>query len=263
MDASHPLAKDPNVHTSTLAAYETLFPSNEKLRVEGTTHYLYQKTARRHLSQMDSRPLIIAVVRDPARRVWSSFQYTRNNLARMDPSLSFDQYVEWALQDELEKIADHISHPGSAYVLARDVKYGCYVNFLRRWRDAVGQGRMFVVSFDSVVSDSRNLCRHIASLLEVDESLYRDFDFRAKNTTYETVSQSVQTWARRIGRWMPRNPFREWLKKVYIQVATREDSSPHTEEHRRALQKLRDHYSPYNEQLSDEFDIEVSSWTQS
>ncbi len=260
MDAGHPLAKEPNVHTATLAAYETLFPSDAKLRVEGTTHYLYQKTARRHLSQMDNRPLIIAVVRDPARRVWSSFQYTRNNLARMDPSLSFDQYVEWALQKELEKIADHISHPGSAYVLARDVKYGCYVNFLRRWRDAVGQDRLFVVSFNSVVSGSGNLCRKIASLLEVDESLYRDFDFGAKNTTYETVSQSVQTWARRIGRWIPRNRFREWVKKVYMEAATTEDLSSHTKEQKRALQQLRDYYASYNEQLKEEFGIDVSSW---
>ena len=95
MDPGHPLIKEPNVHTASADAYDSLFPGiSSTCRLESTTHYLYQDTARELLAQMEGQPLIVVVLRDPVQCVWSSFQYTRNNLARMDPSLSFFQYVE-------------------------------------------------------------------------------------------------------------------------------------------------------------------------
>jgi hypothetical protein len=261
MDPGHPLTKTPNYHSSGMEAYKSLFPSEgSPLKIEGTTHYLFQRTAREALSDMSSDPLIVVVLRDPAERVWSSFRYTQNNLARIDNGLSFHKYLDWSLNGERNRVKKHISQHGSAYVLARDVKYGKYIRYLRGWRQAVGPGRLMVLRFTDVVGDSRFVSKRLASELGVDTAFYDDFEFRAKNTTYNAVWRPLHALARQIGQRIPDGVVKQQVKQAYLSLATRQGSSKRTPEDRRALDKLRDYYRPYNKQLAAEFDLDVSHW---
>lgn len=261
MDSDHPLTKTPNVHSSGIEAYKSLFPRERNmLKVEGTSHYLFQETAREALSQMSPEPLIVVVLRDPTERVWSSFQYTRNNLARLEEGVSFKQYVDWSLQGESQRVKEYVSHQGSAYVLARDLIYGRYIEFLRSWRRAVSRDRLVVLRFNDVTERSRSVCEEITSELGVNDSFYVDFEFGSKNTTYEAASQSLHTLARRVGRAMPDGAVKKTMKWAYMSVATHDGSPQRMSEDRRALDKLRDYYRPYNKQLGKEFSLDVSRW---
>jgi len=261
MDDGHPLTKEPNIHTASLDTYSSLFPDSESgCAVEATTHYLFQDTARKNLAAMESKPLAIALLRDPAERVWSSFQYTRNNFAHIDPSLSFTQYVEWVLHGEAERVTDYIDHAGSAYVLARDVEYSAYVKHLRPWREAVGKDRLIVLNFDTLATSPEDMCLRIAAELGVDESFYDDFDFRACNATYRPLSHSLQSLARSINRRMPEGLAKDVAKYAYKTLCTSSALAEKTEKDRRALEQLRKYYGPYNERLSDEFDVSVAEW---
>jgi len=259
MDDGHPLAKKPNIHEGSLQAYGALFPDDAERTIEGTTHYLFQRTAREYLGQMDSRPLIVAVLRDPARRVWSSFRYTQNNLARVDSSLSFAQYVELSLSHERERIIDLISHPGSAYVLSRDIEYSKYIKYLIPWREKVGDRRLFVVEFGTLVSDPKKTCCRLASALEIDECFYSKHNFESQNSTYETKSTLLHSWVRRVGQWIPEGKMRQYARQAYMQLATSERSST-TQKDEQVLNRLRNHYRKYNQQLSQEFDVDISTW---
>jgi len=259
MDPEHPLAKEPNVHTASIETYETLFPDDVKRTVEGTTHYLFQKTAQKHLCDMGSQPLIVAVLRDPAQRVRSSFRYTQNNLARIDPSLSFAQYVRWGLNGKAGQIADYVSHPGSSYVLSRDIEYSKYINYLAPWREAVGEKRLLLIEFSKLVEQPRSICLRLASTLGVDTSFYDDFDSETQNSTYETKSSRLHSLARQVARWMPDGKIKKYVKQAYMGVATSESVSA-SEEDKKALHRLREYYRPYNQRLSREFGVDVSSW---
>lgn len=261
MDAGHPLIGDPNVHTTTSETYRSLFPdAPEGSMIEGTTHYLFQETTRTHLGRMESKPLVIAVLRNPAQRVWSSFQYTRNNRARMSSSLQFHQYVEWGLKKRYDAIQENISHPGSAYVLSRDIEYGQYIDYLVPWRESVGEDRLVVVSFAEVVSGPKAMCSRLASAVGVDPVFYDDFKFEARNATYMVSSRLLHSLARSIGKRIPESQIKRLVKHVYMAGATTEQPT-RSQEEEQALERLRDYYAPYNERLAEKFDIDVSSWT--
>ncbi len=261
MDAGHPLVKEPNIHTDSLERYSRLFPDEPGSRkVEATTHYLFQETARKHLARMESEPLIVAILRAPAERVWSSFQYTQNNRARIDPSLRFHQYVDWGLEESYDSIQDHISHSGSAYVLSRDIKYGQYIEYLLPWRETVGKERLVIVSFEEMITDPEATCRRLATRLDVDPKFYDDFEFKARNTSYVTSSRLLHSLARSIGKQVPESRMKRLSKQIYMAVATSEHST-RPKEAEQAMQRLKKHYTPYSERLAEEFDIDVSPWT--
>lgn len=261
MDPGHPLTKEPNAHTASPDAYDSLFPDIlSTCRLEATTHYLYQDTAREHLANMESQPLIVVVLRDPVQRVWSSFQYTRNNLARMDPSLSFSQYVDWVLQGDGDRVADYVDHAGSAYVLARDIEYSAYVKHLRPWREAVGDERLAIVTFDALTETPQDTCRRLAGQLDVDEDFYDGFDFRSRNATHRPVLRPLQSMVCTVNRHVPDGPLVRMAKRAYKRFATRPTSADRSDENERALERLRVYYQPYNEQLADQFDLSVTEW---
>lgn len=261
MDADHPLIGEPNVHTTSLETYRDLFPADPgACLIEGTTHYLFQETARKHLGQMESKPLILAVLRDPVERVWSSFQYTRNNLARMDSTLSFGQYVNWILCGKGERVADYVNDVRSAYVLARDLEYSVYVKHLLPWRKAVGAERLTVVTFQALTSDSKTICRRLALQLRVDEGFYDDWNFEQRNATYRPALRYLQALARTVNQKIPDGPVKQIAKQIYKKVATIPGAPDRTEEDEHALERLREYYTPYNRRLANEFDVDVAEW---
>jgi len=261
MDAGHPLIGDPNVHATTSETYRSLFPdAPEASTIEGTTHYLFQETARTHLGQMEPEPIIVAVLRNPAQRVWSSFQYSRNNRARMNPSLQFHEYVEWGLKKKYDSIKENISHPGSAYVLARDIQYGQYIDYLLPWWESVGEERLALVSFAEMIADPKATCCRLASVFGVDPEFYDDFEFEAQNATYTVASPLLHSLARSIGKRIPESRIKQLVKRAYMAGATTEPPT-RSQEEEQALERLRDYYAPYNERLAKKFDIDVSSWT--
>lgn len=259
MDSGHPLAKEPNVNTVPAVYYSSLFPEGSSRTVEGTTHYLFQQTARRYLSSMKSEPIIVTLLRDPAHRVWSSYRYTKNNLARVDPSLSFARYVRLSLNGEAERISNFVSDPGSAHVLSRDVEYSKYVKYLTSWKQCLSHDRLLLFQFSNLVEDPKSLCSRLVSAVGVGTSFFSNFRFNTKNSTYETKSSYLHSLARQVARWMPDGKIKKYVKQAYMGVATSESVSA-SEEDKQALRRLREYYRPYNQRLSREFGIDVSSW---
>jgi hypothetical protein len=89
VDADNPLRRpEANYQQHGLERY-TFFahrsPRNSFL-LEGTTHYLYQQTALNFFAQLQPQPHVVVILRKPSARILSSFRYTQNNLARLDPT---------------------------------------------------------------------------------------------------------------------------------------------------------------------------------
>lgn len=78
MDKGHPLLKrNSNYHDHGLDGYNTYFQDlngNYKVIIEATTHYIYQQTAIDVLSNLDSCPHIIFMLKKPSQRVYSGFR---------------------------------------------------------------------------------------------------------------------------------------------------------------------------------------------
>src|SRR6185295_8634232 len=102
MDEGHPLRrKESSYQQHGLDGYRACFrdcSQQHRIIFEATTHYLYQQTALEVLSKLNPRPQIVVLLRKPSERVYSSFQYSKNNLANVRRELTFARFV-----DELQK----------------------------------------------------------------------------------------------------------------------------------------------------------------
>jgi hypothetical protein len=57
--------------------------------VEATTHNLYSARAREALAELGDAARAVALLRQPSRRILSSFRYTQQNLARIPQHYTF------------------------------------------------------------------------------------------------------------------------------------------------------------------------------
>src|SRR5437870_3389808 len=80
LDAGHPFLPRVSYHSHGFAGYVRYFAhwsraTPPRVVCEASTHYLYSETALDVLTHADPVPRVLFVLRRPAQRVYSSFQY--------------------------------------------------------------------------------------------------------------------------------------------------------------------------------------------
>jgi hypothetical protein len=264
MDAGHPLARpEADYHRHGLEGYGRYFThcrDGARIVFEATTHYIYQRTALEVLSRLRPRPQIVFVLRKPSERVYSSFQYTKNNLARLSPEVSFSRFVELARGGADDAVFR--AYAGrSAYVLKNDIKYSRYVEYVRPWVERFGRARVHVLLFEEMRANPRAFMRDLAGRLGVDASFYDAYDFAAKNETFSLKRLSLHRRVMRLNGLIPRGRLRGLLKGAYLKAQSAGASAgAKTPEDVRALAELDGHFEPFNRQLADELGLELSAW---
>ncbi len=261
MDRGHSLEdRRGGFHAAGLAAYGEHFSTQAPILAEGTTHYLYQRTALEQIPALETEPMVVFVVRDPVQRLRSSFSYTKHTLGRMDEPLDYATYVEALLAGDHERIRSVFSEPRDGDVLAADLEYGRYVRFLRKWREALPGDRLRVFSFDELKAEPRSLLTALTASMGLDGSFYRDYRFAAANETYATSWPRLHSFARRLTRRAKiRERWRGRLRAMYWRVQGRRPV-PKAELPEPLEKRLRDAYDRDDRALQAEFGIDVSGW---
>ncbi len=261
LDRSDPLFQPRcNVHHHGLEAYSTFFPdqtaaAGARILLEATPHYLYQETAFDVLSRMERQPHIVIVLRRPAERVYSSFQYTRHNLGAELERLSFRQFVDSLRRGNPDPSQTPVDGP----LVTRELAYSCYVNYLERWRNAFPPDRFHLLVFEPLVSRPRSVVQSLAERLGIDPGFYEAYDFPQFNATLPVKSALVQRMARRMGRIVPAGGLKRSMKRLY-RALQRERRAPSTDNERGFLWELERDFAPFNDRLSREFHLDLSSW---
>lgn len=228
--------------------------------MEATTHYLYQETALEVVPALPNEPQVIAVLRDPAERAYSSFQYTKHNLARTSSPITFSEYVAMALAGLSESRAKHLFGL-SGYVLRNDLRYGRYVDYLTRWVEAMGSERVGVFIFERMRDDAAAFMHELCGHLELDPVPYEEYAFDRKNETIHTRSRVVHRMARRVSHLVPRGRLRRVLLRVYTKLQSGGEARTRSPADEKAIEALREHFAPYNERLGRVFDVDVADWS--
>ena len=260
MDQGHPLcpAKD-NYHTRKIEGYATFFPGCDggRVRFEGTTHYLYQRTALEVISELGAR--VIVVLRKPSDRVYSSFQFTRESLGRISKGLSFGRYVDALMSGNYHVIDQHCSHPASRYVLKRDLDYGLYANYLSEWRERLGRERLLVCLAEQLRKQPREEMQRIARFAGLVPEFYEDFVFEPQNRTVLVRSRQLHRAARRVAAYLPGGAIHEALKRLYAGLMYG-GAPARAGDDQVALARLERYYEPYNRRLAHEMQMDLSLW---
>jgi len=261
MDRDHPLARRPNVHDAGLAVYVNLFPDEATaapVRLEATTHYLYQETARACIAGLgDARA--VAVLREPAARVFSSFRYTANNRARLARDLTFARYLELVERGEPlypRWCRDH----RSAYVLEREVDRSRYLAHLRPWLEGLGADRMRVVLFEDLRARPRAVVADLLAWLGLDPGGLGEIDAAGRNRTVEVRHRALH----RAAVWMngslrPPAPVRSLMKRGYAALQYAPPAAPSPAD-AAALARLRHRFADDNAALAAAPGIDLSAW---
>jgi hypothetical protein len=263
MDEGHPLRrKDSNYHQHGLDGYRACFGNcsqQHRIIFEATTHYLYQQTALDVLSKLDPMPQIVVLLRKPSERVYSSFQYSKNNLANVRRELTFTRFV-----DELQKTPDSALigeyARESAYVLKNDLRYSRYIEYLSLWVARFGSERVKVFLFEEMKKDPRVFMQNFARRVGIDPSFYDDYHFQARNETVGLSYLTLHRGARKLNRAIPRGNLRNALKTIYLKAQSSKTENGITSEDRQSLAELEKQFQPFNQRLAVEFGLDLSAW---
>jgi hypothetical protein len=264
MDEGHPLLRpEANYHEHGLAGYQRFFahcPSDSPVIFEATTHYIYQQTALEVLSRFDPLPQIVFVLRKPSARVYSSYQYTRNNLANLDKEISFSRFVEMVRGDADGALLDAHAR-ASAYVLKNDIRYSRYIEYIAPWVERFGRERVHVLLFEEMKRDPRAFMRHLAAMSGLSPGFYDAYNFPVRNETLNIERQRLHRRARAFEGLLPAGALRDFFKGVYFKLQAgggrgRELSA----EDNLALAELEREFHPFNQRLAQELNLDLSCW---
>lgn len=260
MDPGHPLMGSPNIHETGAAAFADDFgPEAAKaaIRMEATTHTLFQKTALTVAA--DWPDLKVAVVlREPAARVQSSFAYTQNNLGRIAPNISLADYIE-AVQAGTS-LASMVPHAASAYVLERDLEYSRYAQWLEPWIELLGRDRVLPILFEDMRRDPEAVVGQVIAWLGLDPVVFPQDALTARNRTEAVRSPKVQRLVRRLNAIVPvPRGLKGKLKTVYMAVQGK-TSAPRSDRDTEALSRLRASYAGDNVRLAALTGLNLSAW---
>lgn len=263
MDSDYPLAKNhPTVHRNGLPAYCSYFqPARaQSLCMEATTHYLYQRTALDVLADLVSVPRLVFILRRPEERVYSSFQFGKNNVARIDPNWSFSEYVEAVLTSDFGAVRKRIRSEESAFVLANEIKYSEYVRYLPAWLDRLGKKRVRILVFEELRRSPRETMKELAAFIGIDPGFYDNFAFQRENETVPLKSPALHRYIRELARLLPHNNVLRKLKPIYYHAQAGARRLHRTENDLAALTRLRDHFRPMNTRLASECQLDLRLW---
>lgn len=261
MDAASPLRRAVSWDADGDAGYTAFFgpeAATAARRLDATTHHLFQDSARRFAAaHPDCR--VVCILRDPAARVRSSFEFSKHNLSVIRDGLGFSEYVRLVL-DGHPLYPEHCLRPESAWVLERDIAYGEYARWLRLWRDAVGGKRMFVRTFEQLARDPRGLMRELCAFLQIGAEFYESYVFPRKNETVSIRSHALHRIARRVNRALADNAVKRAAKRAYFAVQSRKGRRPAQGADEQVVAELRRRYAEHNRELAREFGLDLSAW---
>lgn len=265
LDQGHPLfVPEMNFHDHGLEAYGSFFDEcgrsgQEHLFLEATTHYLYQETALEVLSSMRPLPHVIFLLRKPSERVYSSFQYARNNEGGLRSDVPFSTFVSLSPDDEARIVTEPHWAP-HARIWRQDVEMSRYVLYLDRWRERFPRDRLHIHLLEDLRADPRGLMKALAHALGIDPSFYHEYPFPRKNASYQVASQRLHKLVLRASRLAP--PVgRSAVKSLYLRLFTKPSSDQRTPAVEQVLAALDQRFRPDNERLARDFGVNVGPWS--
>ena len=235
-----------------LPTYEALFAGvrGQAAVGEASTLYLYATAAAAGIKRYVPDVKLIAILRDPVERAYSSFLHLQRD--GREPCASF----EAALDQEDLRIRNHWEH------LWHYTKVGYYHAQLRRYYDLFPREQIAVWLYDDFEADPTRVLREVFAFLGIDPTYAPDMTFRHKvaGTPRSRALHAVLTRpnaAKALAKRLLPAHVRSTLYAAMMQrnIVTHRDPLP--EGVRRRLREL---YRPDVEQLSGLIGRDLSAW---
>jgi len=203
LDDDHPLLrKNTNIHLHGVEGFSQFFSPGFGIRLEGTTHLLYQQQLFGEVEKLPGVKLVF-VLREPARRLYSSFLYTKENLANFKQEVSFYQYASLLRSGKQKELENYVKKGASLYVLQRDLEYGEYNKYLYPWIKALGRENCYVLIFEELIADQAKEMAQLVNWLGLSNSPEPKQHFEKRNATVSIRNKRAHAYARKVSTYLP------------------------------------------------------------
>jgi|TARA_R110002012_G_scaffold88021_1_gene217241 hypothetical protein len=178
---------DSDFSETLLNDYNTLFDSAAKIRIDASTSYSERTDSEliaERLYRVDPLAKILYLVRDPAKRAWSSYwHYVRNGVEHRSPE---------------EAITD-INSPH--YVGS------CFYSQIRNYETVFPRSQIRIIEFEDFIKSPSAIYKEILAFLELDDAPLQ------QGESSKTTNKSYQ--------WRGPATILKYVKPKYIQKATK------------------------------------------
>lgn len=221
---------------------------------------MYSPDAVARLKSHNPGAHVIALLRDPVRRAYSSYWYARRR--GWDTAKSFDQAIRWELEQPVH---------GDGWLDDRDrlhLRVGVYHTPIQRLIETIGNERVHVFLTDDLAQDAAGLCRKVYEVLGADTGfvpvLTREHNVAAAARS-EVVARTVA------GALKSRGPVRRAVRRFIPHGLARRarhailrfNEKPFTPPpmHDDTRRRLIDYFAPHNEALGNLIGRDLSAWS--
>tara|TARA_R110002020_G_scaffold80747_3_gene201200 strand:+ start:149 stop:1108 length:960 start_codon:yes stop_codon:yes gene_type:complete len=251
---THMFDAENHVSATGLAGYADNFeegPDMPAILFESTPSYLYSDTALQTAARFPGPVKVFFVLREPGDQIYSLYRYFRSNWDWIPADMSFGDFLEHARAG---------THPFKGNELAVNcLRFACYVDYLRKWRDVVGPGNIRVDLFERVQSDPRGMMQDLAAWLGIDPGFYDDYAFPSMNRTYKARNKMLQAINLRVRRAIPKSALRQKIRAAYHAVNSAPPDSAASEDEQ-LKRRISEEFAACNAALAAEFGLDVGGW---
>jgi hypothetical protein len=255
MDKGYPILNKINYHSHGIERYQSFFEhcghKNATVFLEATPHYLYQQTAIEVLPTLRPLPKIIFIFRKPSNRVYSLYRFTQNNLAVLDKNVTFDKFVSLLKANSKGMFKDRV-------LLRNAIEHSKYSRYISRWIERFGAENIRAFLFEHLKNSPVGLMKDVSDYIGIDASFWDRYVFAAKNVTYQVRSQRLHKLKKMLGSLTP-GVIRKGIKRIYTR-SNIERKTGKSGIDAKALDLLEREFLPYNEELADLLDINITAW---
>lgn len=250
----------PNHREDDLSEYLSCFGAvddNTRIKMEGSTHYLYSEPALAFLSGISPKPRLIVQLRNPATRIWSHFNFIKQQ-SESSIRISFHDFVDALLTSKSKSYSKFTREPWAQHLLENQLSYSNYYLHLRNWLNQFPRGRIKILILEDLIMRKRRNIGDVAAWLRIDAAYYDEYEFEKKNVTRSPVAEEITSRLAIFARIFPR-PVSVAAKTIVDNALSSIRIKKSTKD-KKALADLENYFAKPNELLMTEFGLDLASW---
>ena len=221
---------------------------------------MYSPDAVSRLKAHNPGAHVIALLRDPVRRAYSSYWYARRR--GWDSAKSFDDAIRWEWDQPV---------PSDGWLDDRDrlhLHVGVYHPHIQRLRETFGVNRVHVFLTDDLAQDAAGLCRGIYEVLGAESGFVPDLSHQHNLAVAARSEVLARTMAgalkskgpvrRTVRRFIPHGLARR-ARHTLLRLNEKPFTPPPMPDDTR--RRLIDYFAPHNEALGQMIGRDLSAWS--
>lgn len=253
MDKDHPLCNPKyHVHRYGFEAFYRFFKKSKlgaHYYLEGTSQYLYQKTALESFVNLNPLPKVIFILRDPVKRFISAYEYALYNVSAIPPSFTLEDYLAIAQGKPDKRLSPYLNT-----LIGYELDYGCYNRYVSQWFENYPKENLKIIIFEEMIQDPKNTVLDIVNWLNLEATIYDDYSFKKINPTLPTRYPGILYWGKKFFKGIPMaSKIKGWLQQVLAKPSKKTY-------HKETVQWLSDYYKAPITQLKALLSYDLSLW---